>query len=62
MLFIIQANGVKDFRRFGTLSLEGRREKLIVIYLKAHSLHMTGENEKKLKRCHGICGCKVCEY
>lgn len=52
---------MKDFRRSGTLSLELCRENLIVIYLKAHSLHMNGENEK-LKYCHGNCGFKVCEY
>jgi uncharacterized protein YlbG (UPF0298 family) len=62
MLFIIWANEVKDFRRFGTLSFEESKEKLIVICLKAHSVHMNGENEKKLKYCHGIYGLKVCEY
>jgi hypothetical protein len=61
MLFIIYAYGVKDFRRFETLNLEGCREKLTVIYLKAHSLRMDGENQKNLKYCRGICGFKVCD-
>ena len=53
---------MKDFRRFGTLSLEGFREKLVVIYLKALSLHVNGENEKNHKYFHGLCGFKVCKY
>lgn len=53
---------MKDFRRFGTLSFERFREKLVVIHLKALSLHVNGENEKNLKYCHGICGFKFCVY
>ena len=49
---------MKEFRRFGTLSLEGCKGKVIVIYLKGHSVHMNDENEKNLKYFHGICGFK----